>query len=85
MIGENRKVALLNLLGGRAWRFELFPLTWPEIPDFDLLRPMSAFQEEFAPRRAIVVTSEDDRRRVGDINVMPYQNFLRQLHSGEIL
>lgn len=27
-----------NLLAGRAWRTELFPLTAHEIPDFDLLR-----------------------------------------------
>ena len=27
-----------NLLGGRAWRFALHPLTWSELPDFDLLR-----------------------------------------------
>ncbi len=26
-----------NLLGGRAWRFVLHPLTWREIPGFDLL------------------------------------------------
>ena len=26
-----------NLLGGRGWRFTLHPLTWREIPDFDLL------------------------------------------------
>lgn len=26
-----------NLLGGRAIRFELFPLVYPEIPDFDLI------------------------------------------------
>lgn len=25
-----------NLLAGRAWQAELFPLTFPEIPDFDL-------------------------------------------------
>lgn len=25
-----------NLLGGRAWRFEMFPLVTPEIPDADL-------------------------------------------------
>lgn len=31
----------VNLLGGRAWRFEMFPLTWPEVPDFDLLRAMN--------------------------------------------
>lgn len=30
-----------NLLGGRAWRFELHPLTWPEIPAFDLLRALN--------------------------------------------
>ena len=29
-----------NLLGGRAWRFELHPLAWPEIPEFDLLRAL---------------------------------------------
>ncbi len=49
------------------------------------LRPMRAFQEEFAPRRAILVTSENDRRRVDGIDVMPYQDFLRELHAGEIL
>ena len=30
-----------NLLGGRALRFELFPLAYPEIPDFDLLRALN--------------------------------------------
>ena len=29
-----------NLLGGRAWRFALHPLAWPEVPDFDLLRAL---------------------------------------------
>lgn len=29
-----------NLLGGRAWRLELFPLTSREIPDFDLARAL---------------------------------------------
>ncbi len=29
-----------NLLGGRAWRFGLHPLTWSEIPGFDLLRAL---------------------------------------------
>ncbi len=27
-----------NLLAGRAWRAELFPLTWQELPDFNLDR-----------------------------------------------
>jgi predicted AAA+ superfamily ATPase len=30
-----------NLLGGRALRFELFPLVYPEIPDFDLSRAVN--------------------------------------------
>ncbi len=30
-----------NLLGGRAWRFGLHPLTHAEIPDFDLLRALN--------------------------------------------
>ena len=30
-----------NLLGGRAWRYALHPLTWAEIPDFDLLRALN--------------------------------------------
>ena len=30
-----------NLLGGRAWRFGLHPLTWPEVPDFDLVRALN--------------------------------------------
>jgi predicted AAA+ superfamily ATPase len=29
-----------NLLGGRAWRFELFPLVTAEVPDLDLLRAL---------------------------------------------
>ncbi len=31
----------VNLLGGRAWRFEMFPLTWPEVAEFDLLRALN--------------------------------------------
>lgn len=30
-----------NLLGGRAWNFNLYPLTWSEVPGFDLLTAMS--------------------------------------------
>ncbi len=36
-----------NLLGGRAWRFEFFPLSAQEIPDFDLLH---ALQNGLLPR-----------------------------------
>ena len=47
-----------NLLGGRAWRFALHPLTWPEIPDFDLLKALDrglipAHYDSPRPRRAL--------------------------------
>src|SRR3990167_1505172 len=49
---ENKKVSFIlcgssarklkrgaaNLLGGRAWRFQFYPLVYPEIPNLDLLR-----------------------------------------------
>ena len=31
----------VNLLGGRAWRFEMHPLTSIEVPDLDLLRALN--------------------------------------------
>ncbi len=31
----------VNLLGGRALRYELYPLVFPEIPDFDLLKALN--------------------------------------------
>jgi predicted AAA+ superfamily ATPase len=31
----------VNLLGGRAWRFEMFPLVFPEVRDLDLLRVLN--------------------------------------------
>ena len=49
------------------------------------LRSMRAFMEEFAPRRAIVVSAANDRRRIDGIEIMPYAHFLRLLHAGEIL
>lgn len=30
-----------NLLGGRAWRFQMHPLSWREIPDLDLPRALN--------------------------------------------
>ena len=47
-----------NLLGGRAWRFGLHPLTWPELPSFDLLRALRRglvpqHYDSTNPRRAL--------------------------------
>lgn len=47
-----------NLLGGRALRYELFPLTSNEIPDFDLLR---ALNNGMLPRHYV---SENPKRLI---------------------
>lgn len=31
----------VNLLGGRAWRYELHPLTYAELPEFDLVQALN--------------------------------------------
>ena len=53
-----------NLLGGRAWRLALHPLTWPEIPDFDLLRALDRglvpqHYDAAHPRRALAGYLDD--------------------------
>ena len=53
-----------NLLGGRAWRFALHPLAWPEMPDFDLLRALGCglvpqHYDSPDPRRALAGYAED--------------------------
>lgn len=53
-----------NLLGGRAWRFALHPLTWREIPDFDLLRALNhglvpQHYDAPRPRRALAGYLDD--------------------------
>lgn len=40
------KRSAANLLGGRAWRFQFYPLVYSEIPHFDLLR---AFKNGLLP------------------------------------
>lgn len=35
------KTSATNLLGGRAWQYNFYPLTYNEIPNFDLLKALS--------------------------------------------
>ena len=53
-----------NLLGGRAWRCSLHPLTWSEIPGFDLLRALNhglvpSHYDSSAPQRALAGYVDD--------------------------
>ncbi len=49
------------------------------------LRPIRAFSQEFSPRRSVVVTTESPSRRVGDVEVLYYEDFLAILHAGELI
>lgn len=48
------KTQSTNLLGGRAWQYHFYPLVFPEIPDFDLLR---ALQHGLIPNHYLSDTS----------------------------
>ena len=53
-----------NLLGGRAWRLALHPLSWREIADFDLLKALNhglvpAHYRATNPRRALAGYVDD--------------------------
>ncbi|MCY4195344.1 MAG: AAA family ATPase [Rhodobacteraceae bacterium] len=49
------------------------------------LRAIRAFADEFSPSAAFVVTAEQDRRRIDDIDILPYTDFLRLLHDGNVI
>ncbi|MCY3859851.1 MAG: AAA family ATPase [Gammaproteobacteria bacterium] len=48
------------------------------------LRPILAFNREYSPKRSIVVTTESPSRRVGDVEILYFEEFLEILHSGEL-
>lgn len=49
------------------------------------LKGLNAFTAEFKPKRAIAVTSENDSRQLGPIEVMPYMKFIELLYSGDLV
>ncbi|MCY3541854.1 MAG: AAA family ATPase [Gammaproteobacteria bacterium] len=49
------------------------------------LRGIKAFIEEHNPKSAIVVTAEDDRRRIGSVDIMPYREFVSLLNDGTLI
>ncbi len=86
-----------NLLGGRALRYELCPLIYREIPDFNLVRALNhgllprhfkgltRFAEEYQVDQLILVSNDPSPRRIGDICVLPWHRFLDKLWAGEII
>lgn len=53
--------------------------------DKEDLRGLSAFQEEWQPKKAILVCNEREPRKVGAIEVLPWREFLERLWAGKII
>jgi len=49
------------------------------------LRPLKAFIDEYAPKKAMVVCNEKNERVVGQIRILPWRRFLEHLWSDEII
>ncbi len=49
------------------------------------LRPLRAFIDEYSPAKAIVVCNESQARRVGEIDILPWREFLNRLWDGSII
>ncbi len=49
------------------------------------LRPLSAFRDEYSPKKALVVCNEREERVVGGIRILPWQRFLEELWEGRII
>lgn len=49
------------------------------------LRGLSAFADEFFPKKAMVVCSEEKERVVGPIRIVPWRTFLKKLWDGSVI
>ncbi len=49
------------------------------------MRALKAFMDEFKPKFGIIVSNENKERKIGDILVLPWQNFLNKLWDGELI
>jgi len=49
------------------------------------LRGLISFAEEYKVKKQIVVSTDPYPRKIGNIHILPWQDFLRQLWSGEII
>ncbi|PCH57177.1 MAG: AAA family ATPase [Legionellales bacterium] len=56
----------INLLGGRAWKYNFFPLVFPEIPNFDLLK---ALQHGLVPNHYLSNSTDIDNHLQAYVDV----------------
>ena len=53
--------------------------------DKNNLKGLLAFREEYSPERVIVVCNEKQKRIYKNIEITPWNDFLKQLWKGDIL
>jgi len=49
------------------------------------MNALKRFSEDYSPRLSIMVCNEREERRSGDIKILPWQQFLKQLWDGTII
>lgn len=53
--------------------------------DNQVLKPMRAFIDEYAPKKALIVCNEPAERIVGSVRIVPWKVFLQLLWSGDVI
>ena len=48
-------------------------------------RGLKAFSEEYPVKRRIIISRDPSPRRVGDVEILPWKEFMEQLWSGRII
>jgi uncharacterized protein len=56
----------------------------PRVDQRDI-RPLTVFVENYKPRKALVVTQEKEERVLGDLRLIPWKKFLKDLWEGRII
>lgn len=93
------KTQATNLLGGRAWVYHFYPLVYPEIPDFDLLRALQhgllpklylsspAFIQKYLQAYVDVYLTDEIRNEGVVRNLAGFSRFLEMagLCNGELI
>ena len=49
------------------------------------LQPLKAFMNEYSPKKALVVCNEKMERVIGNIRILPWRIFLKNLWSGDLI
>lgn len=70
------------VLGGGGVAIEVKGATHVEKAD---LRPLTAFIQEYAPQKALVVCNEREERVYEQMRIMPWRTFLQDLWAGKII